>query len=257
MNPLTLAGLKTLAANKSARWIGGLALAGACLFVARCQGAISARADDRIHLDDSVAKVSAANVKSFDALRVSDSATLAGLAASLEKARDTTQRAIARADSMYARLSVVKPVGTITILHSDSAAMSSSAAMNSASGDTVQFAAIQRQGDARAYSIPQFVVDVGAELRKALTAAQSTIAQQQAVIDQANRTISDDARARIARDAEIAARTDAEKTAKSNDGRECRILFWGCPPRVVVGGSALIAGGIAGALLDHQLATKK
>jgi hypothetical protein len=262
MNLFTLVGLKALVASKAARVGAGILTFGVCLWIAECHGARRAEAADRIRLDDSVTRVSVAAAKAIDAVRAADAARDSSQAIVVAQARATAQRMTDSALAMVGRLSVVKTgtVGSITVLRSDSASQTPIGASTGSDrglvGDTVKFASIQRQGDARVYTVPQFVVDVGQALRDALTKAQASQAQSDALVAQLQRTIADDVKAIAARDAGETALTAEVATLKSSDGRDCRILLWSCPSRKVVGVGALVIGGIGGALLGQRIEVK-
>lgn len=244
MSGLTVAALKAFISTGSARWLAALAGTALCLSLAWCSGNRHGEASGAIHLDDSVAKVSAANTKAIDKLRAADSTTAAGMMAAFTAVRDTAHRAAARADSLVSRLSIVK-VGPLTVGHADTSLIASEP-------DTTKRVGIQRQGDPSVYVVPQFVVDVGTALRDALTKSKADEAQATATIAVKDRLIDDDRNAISSRDQSIAALTDEVKHLKTNAGRDCTIAFIPCPPRKLVALTFTLAGGYAGYRLARR-----
>jgi hypothetical protein len=256
---VNLAALFTLLKRPVTRWVGGVAIAAACLWASRCQGASSARADDAIKSADAAAKLSTHLTDSLNRIRAAETAALIDSLASRDSAIAVSQAATHHADSSAHGLSVVGPakapgetqiVGTPGI----SALSNGLGPADEPPGDTTKYAAIQRQGDPRLYTVPQFTVDAFNDQRRALADAQAAQAKSDGALRVALTTIGIDSSAIWQQIATIGSLRLGENAAKSRAGRDCSILaVFGCPPRKVVFAVSLIAGGIGGALLDHQL----
>lgn len=226
--------------NPVARWaigiVGGLAL----LWAAQCRGEHIGRADATIDFNDSLATVAAKQTADFQKVRAADIAHFADTLTKLAIAKASGDSALARAN---------RSVGRITILHS---APAPETPVPGDAPDTLAWVAIQRQGDARTYTVPKFVVDAGADLRNALTAKTREAATAHVALDLANLTIAADSNVIRSQAAQIVARTAAENAAKTKAGGGCSVLFIPCPPRWV----AFTVGAIGGAALGYEVAKR-
>ena len=247
MTPLSIASAKALASNTVARWIVGIAAFVLCLWLAQCRGERIGGADATLALQDSVAKTAAAQSKAFDKVRAADLATFTDSLAAATRAKIAADSQAKRAQTVVNRISVLGPA------KSPSGEAPVSSAPEPGSGpageppDTVKYSAIQRQGDPRVYTIPQFVVDAGAELRKALTASLADATSAHAALDLAQLTIRADSNAIGSRETQIGALASAESAAKSKAGEGCKFaLLIPCPPRTVVAIGSLLIGAAAG-----------
>jgi hypothetical protein len=231
-----------LAKNTAARVVAAALVALGSLWLARCSGERHQSARDRQDAADAQAQTSETAAKA--SAKVGDSVTRV-FADSMKALRV----AKAKADSGAAR--ALQHLGTITVIHRDTPAPRGETAVAGVDGqpepDTTKYATIQRQGDPRLYDVPQFVVDLGAELRKSLVEksdeaakAERNLAIAQSLHAADTNTIRD---LRTALDA----RTKAEDIAKSDAGQECRLLlFVPCPPRKVVAVTAFALGAFGG-----------
>jgi hypothetical protein len=231
-----------LAKNTAARVVAAALVAATSLWLARCDGARHQSARDRQDAADAQATASENAAKA--SAKVGDS--LARVFADSMKALRVAK---AKADSGAAR--ALQHLGTITVIHRETPAPRGETAVAGVDGqpepDTTKYATIQRQGDPRLYDVPQFVVDLGAELRKSLVEksdeaakAERNLAIAQSLHAADTNTIRD---LRTA----LASRTKAESIAKSNAGQDCRVAwFLPCPPRKVVALTFTIAGLAAG-----------
>jgi hypothetical protein len=231
-----------LAKNTVARVVAAALVAGVSLWMARCEGARHQSARDRQDAADAQAQTSE-NAAKHDA-HIGDS-----VKAILADSMKALRVAKAKADSDAAR--ALQHLGTITVIHRYVSAPRGETAVAGADGqpepDTTKYATIQRQGDPRLYDVPQFVVDLGAELRKSLVEksdeaakAERNLAIAQSLHAADTNTIRD---LRTALDA----RTKAESITKSNAGQDCRVAwFLPCPARKVVALTFTIAGLAAG-----------
>lgn len=239
-----------LAKNTVARVVAAALVAGVSLWMARCEGARHQSARDRQDAADAQAQTSE-NAAKHDA-HIGDSVK-AILADSMKDLR--VAKAKADSDAAHA----LNHLGTITVIHSSQpAAPRGETAVTGGDAqtepDTTKYATIQRQGDPRLYDVPQFVVDLGAELRKSLVEksdeaakAERNLAIAQSLHAADTNTIRD---LRTA----LASRTKAESIAKSNAGQDCRILpFVPCPPRWLM----FTAGAVGGGILGYELSKGK
>jgi hypothetical protein len=234
--------LATLLANRAVRWgaavLGGLLL----LWLARCDGARHQSARDRQGAADAQATASENAAKA--SARVGDS-----IARVFADSMHALRVAKVKADSDAAH--ALAHLGTITVIHRDTPAPRGETAVAGVDAqpepDTTKYAAIQRQGDPRLYDVPQFVVDLGAALRKSLVEKSDEAAKAERNIGLASRVMAADSN--TIRDLRTAldARTKAEDIAKSDAGQECRLLlFVPCPPRKVVAVTAFALGAFGG-----------
>lgn len=250
-----------LAKNTPARIVAAIAVALVSLWFARCQGARSAHADDTINAADAATKLSKHLTDSLNGIRAAETAKLIDSLASRDRAIAAATVATHHADSSAHRLSVVGPAKAPgeTQIAGTSALSAPSNGLGPADEppDTTKYAAIQRQGDPRLYTVPQFTVDAFNDQRRALTAAQTAQATSAGALRAALTTIVLDSAVIRQQAASITSLGTGESAAKSKAGRDCSLLLvFGCPPRKLVLAVSLVAGGIGGALLDHQLAKK-
>ncbi len=258
---MNLATLLALSKNRAARWVAAVVFAGACLWVSRCQGARAAHASDAIDAADASAKASAHLTDTLNKVRAAATKEMLESFARQEAARVADSIARRGADCVAYRLAVVgaarAPVGTITLIsRSDSSAPGPGpgAADGPPAPDTTRYVAIQRLGDPRLYTVPQFTVDGWNDQRKALAAAIARADAADAATHAALLVIAIDSAGIRSRDSTIAARTLGEAVAKSSAGRDCELLpFVACPPRKLVFFVTLVGAGFGGAVLDHQL----
>jgi hypothetical protein len=234
--------LATLLANRAVRWgaavLGGLLL----LWLARCDGARHQSARDRQDAADAQATASENAAKA--SARVGDS-----IARVFADSMHALRVAKVKADSDAAH--ALAHLGTITVIHRDTPAPRGETAVAGVDAqpepDTTKYAAIQRQGDPRLYDVPQFVVDLGAELRKSLIEKSDEAAKAERNLAIANSLVATDSNTIRNLRAALDQRAKAEDIAKSNAGQDCRVAwFLPCPPRKVVALTFTIAGLAAG-----------
>jgi hypothetical protein len=233
--------LATLLANRAVRWgaavLGGLLL----LWLARCDGARHQSARDRQGAADAQATASENAAKA--SAKVGDS-VMRVFADSMKALR--VAKAKADSDAAHA----LTHLGTITVIHRDTPAPRGETVLGGDAQpepDTTKYATIQRQGDPRLYDVPQFGVDLVAELRRALAekSDEAAKAERNLAIAQSLRA-ADTNTIRDLRTA-LASRVKAEDIAKSNAGQDCRVAwFLPCPRRKVVALTFTIAGLAAG-----------
>jgi hypothetical protein len=264
MISLNAAALREVAKNTAARWAALVVVAIVSLWLARCQGASSARADDRQKAADAATKLSEHLTDSLNRIRALEGARLRDSIARLDSARVVADAARRRADSTARRLSIVGPArapsATRLIATGDSgrtSAPSNGLGPADSPPDTTRYVAIQRQGDPRLYTVPQFAVDAWNDQRTALATSIARADAAEAALRQSRALAAADSNVIRQQASTISSLHIGESVAKSNAGRDCRIAFvFGCPPRKVVAGGALLVGLVGGALLDHQFAHK-
>jgi hypothetical protein len=231
-----------LAKNTAARIVAAGAIALFSLWLARCDGARHQSAQDKQHAADAQAKVSedAAKVSKHvgDSVKGVFADSMKSLRVAKAKADSDAQHALAH-------------LGTITVIHSSRPAAPRGETILGGDAqpepDTTKYATIQRQGDPRLYDVPQFVVDLGAELRKSLVEKSDEAAKAERNLAIAATSMAADSNTIHDLRTALASRVTAEDIAKSNAGQECRVLpFIPCPSRKVVALTFTLAGLVGG-----------
>jgi hypothetical protein len=242
-------GLVDLSKNRAARWGAAVAIAVVSLWLARCDGAHRRSARDRQDAADAQATASEnaakAAAKAGDSVRRLYADSMKDLRIAKAKADSDATHALAH-------------LGTITVIHSapPTAPRGETALGGSSSApepDTTKRATIQRAGDPQLYVVPQFVVDLGAELRRSLVEKSDEAAKAERNLAIVSRLVEIDSNTIRDLRGAIASRTTAEGIAKSNARQDCRLLpFVPCPPRWLM----FVAGGVGGGILGYELAKR-
>lgn len=223
--------------NTPSRWALGVVGGFLLLWAAQCRGEHIGRADATIDFNDSLAKVAAKQTAEFQKVRAADIAQFADSLTKLAALK-------ASADSQVAKAN--RSTGRITIIGSAKAPETSIDGGAQPEPDTTAYVAIQRQGDARTYTVPKFVFDAQADVRNALAAKTREAEAAAGALTLAQLTIVADSNTIRSQGDELTHRKAAEDAAKEKAGGGCSVLFIPCPPRWVTFTLGTIGGGIIG-----------